>query len=63
MTVRLDRLKKCHDRSLPGYVQKRVAEIEVNKEVTYCICGKPDDGFSWYFVKHVLNDFMLHVWD
>ncbi len=44
-TVNHDSLKPCMEDNLPAWIGKVKEKIRLNALETYCICGKPDDGF------------------
>ena len=42
-----DRIKKCQDRTLPGWIVKEQEAIAAGKDRVFCLCKQPDTG-SWY---------------
>ena len=44
--VNHDMIKLCGDKLIPRWITQRRTSLLEEKEVTYCICKKPDDGFQ-----------------
>ena len=57
-----DKVKKCHDEDIPGWIKKEQMRIENNEPEKFCICRGPDTGEvmvqcdecqEWYHVRCV----------